>query len=144
MTDENKAPALDDEADLVFVRDQRKKIVSKLTKSGVPEDTRELSALLMTLDGIDKSALSRMRTKSMEKASGNVSAAASIIANMLGQIDPKKYRSLDNTREIPTLPNSINELTLMDGETDLGTLPVPTEPIMNGLDPIEHLDKLDD
>lgn len=144
MSDENKAPALDDEADLVFVRDQRKNIVKHLTKQGVPEDTRELSALIVTLDGIDKSALSRMRTKSMEKSAGNVSAAASIIANMLGQIDPKRYQSLDITREIPTLPNSIKELTLIEGETDLGTLPVPTEPIMNGLDPIEHLDKLDD
>lgn len=144
MTDENKAQALDDEADLLFVRDQRKKIVSKLTKSGIPEDTRELSALLITLDGIDKSALSRMRTKSMDKAAGSVAGAASVIASMLSQIDPKRYQLRDENRTIPVLSDVTELPTLVEGETDIGTLPVPCEPIMNGVEPIEHLDSLDD
>lgn len=111
---------LEDERRLEFTLSIREDIVSKLMAKGIPEDKSYQSLLVSTLDGMDRTILSRARIKSDNKISDSNAQAAGLIATLLGKIDTRTLKSTTAQREIPVLENDPS-FDMVIGETDLGT-----------------------
>lgn len=76
-----------DDEDLLYTRDIRKRLVSELTTSELgqfklPDDVAEQSTLLKALADMDKAALSKKRLKVEDKQAEAAGRTASIIADM--------------------------------------------------------------
>lgn len=110
---------LEDEL-LSYTREKRKALVEKLTDGGVPTDTKDQSILLAALDGLDRSALTRMRIRTDEKANTDNANAAAIIAKTLMSIRSNSgFLSHTTDREIPVLSNDIPHPELVPGEIEI-------------------------
>jgi hypothetical protein len=91
LTDQPKA--LDDEdLDLNYTREIRKSLITDMTKSGMPTETKDRAMLLMALDGVDKAALAKKKIKSDEGISNKNLVAVETIAHIF---------NTKNVREIP-------------------------------------------
>lgn len=109
---------------LAFTHLQRKLVVTALTKQGVPiADTRQMSVLLQTLDGMDRQALTRKRMSAdKEIAKGAQDSNTALLAEVLKRIPnvgrPESGVVIQGLREIPTLPSTIEAGELVDGQTE--------------------------
>jgi hypothetical protein len=128
---------LDIEADIAFVQGKRKEIVYKLMPDGKPpSDTKEMSILLTALDGIDRSALTRLRIKSDEKTADSMVGGAAIIAKALGMISPQNFMQGDVTdAEVkpPQLGSGIPAPVLSPGEVEEGTRNISYKEVMSAI-----------
>lgn len=105
---------------LLYTRSKRMDMAQALTKSGVPTDKELGGMLLQTLDGLDRSSLSRLKIKAEENANKNNGAAAAVIAQLLGTIGSSKLYQMEGftRREMPALPSSIPDPEIVEGELD--------------------------
>lgn len=105
---------------LAFTRSKRMALATELTKNGVPTERETAGVLLQTLDGLDRSSLTRLKIKADEKANKNNENAAAIIAQMLGQIGSSKIYQMEGVarREPPQLSDSIPAPEVVDGEME--------------------------
>ena len=115
--------ALDDAADMQFVRDVRKQLIGDLIKEGVPKDIKEQSVLLTALTDMDRSAIARLRIKSDDNNTDKMASAALVVAEVLRKTKPREFQAIeiDDNREIPMLPASIPSGTYNEGLMQQGT-----------------------
>lgn len=117
----------DDDQILQFTQGKRQEIVSKLTAKGIPtDDSKQMQALLATLDGMDRVALGKKRIKADEGLAGaNQAMAAGVIATLLqraGSAGVRPFEVLDAPpRTPPVLGSEIPDPVLVKGETDTVT-----------------------
>ena len=108
-----------DEYELEYTRGKRKEIISELFKDGPPKESRDISAALMALDGLDRISLTKMRIKSDEGVGNAQVAAASMLAVLLNSPKIKQVgREAEPIGEIPTLDNDLPEIPVIPGELD--------------------------
>lgn len=104
---------------LAYTRGKRMELANKLTESGIPTEKETATVLLQTLDGLDRSSLTRLKIKSEEQANKNNTIAASAIAEVLGRISNNAYQMPGVARkEIPVLPSSISDPEVVEGELE--------------------------
>lgn len=132
MSEEQKI--ITEEEDLQFALGVRRKLVTtvlKDIKDGLPQDNLTTSILLDSLSSIERNSIAKMRIKSDNKAA---TGSAAIIAQALSQINMGVTKQ-EAIGEIPVLniPSGVAELTLVSGETDIGTKNVNIEEIINGI-----------
>ena len=125
------ADAVTEEQDVNYVRVHRKQIVENLLGTGIPDDKGLLIAAIAVLDGIDRSAVNRMKINSDKEINKNNAGAAGLIAQMLKTINTPT--ALPVSRERPDLPNNLPPIELIEGELDTGTIPINTASIATGL-----------
>ena len=111
----------DEDQVLAYTHNKRKIIVDTLMTKGVPEDVGTAKVLIATLDGMDKSALTRKKIKVEERANVHVEQAATIIAKILTMgAATNAFKTAEPVeRVIPTLPTEIPDPVLVDGETSV-------------------------
>lgn len=103
-----------------YTRSKRKDLVEELTKNGAPKDKDEQHVLLSALDGLDRSALTRLKIKTEETNNKNQQNIAALMAKVLTSINPSETFVVEGTcREIPILDERIPDPILVAGETDL-------------------------
>lgn len=115
----------EDDQILASTHELRKRVVSTLTKNGteIPvSDPKQMTALLQTLDGMDRQALGNKRIKVDEAANKTAEQNAYMIASLLQQVTSKKpFEVMDaaarERREPPTLPADVPAPQLVEGET---------------------------
>ncbi len=120
MTTEHNPATMTEDDVLAYTRGKRMELANELTKNGVPTDKEVAGTLLQTLDGLDRSSLSRLKIKADEKANKNNENAAAIIAQMLGQMGGTRLYQMEGVgrRDLPALPTAIPDPQIVDGELD--------------------------
>ena len=114
----NPATMTEDEV-LTYTRTKRMALANKLTEAGIPTEKETATVLLQTLDGLDRSSLTRLKIKAEEQANKNNTAAAAAIAEILSKVNNQAYQMPGLTRrEIPVLPSSISDPDIVDGELE--------------------------
>lgn len=109
---------------LAFTHAHRARVITQLTQNGIPvNDKDQMTALLKTLDGMDKQSLGRKRMDAdKEIAQGTNDANTALISAVLKHI-PNIARPADGSpipvvRETPTLPADIVCDDVIDGQTE--------------------------
>lgn len=110
---------------LAYSHRLRKKIVCDLTDNGtkVPVgDKAQMTALIQTLDGMDRQALGNKRIKVDEQANRTQEQSAAMIAQLLQKVTSRNpFEVLDvearEVRPTPQLPSNIPAPRLVEGET---------------------------
>jgi len=102
-----------------YTHHQRKRIIKSLTKRGIPEDHEYQKVLLTTLKDMDASALGRKRIKMEEKGNAIQENAAALISQILSKTQNMSPYQTSNpvAKPAPTLPQTIPDPVLVDGET---------------------------
>lgn len=112
----------DDQSILEYTRTKRVQLVEVLSSGPkhVPEDTKEQMILLNALDGLDRSALGRMRIESENQNAKNMTERAALIAGVLASINPSKTYVHETDRDLSMviLPSSIPVPEIIPGELD--------------------------
>lgn len=86
---------------------------------GLPGDSEDRDALFKSLEGLDKSALTRKRIKADQEQATGVTHAVGLISQLLRQAKSNYGNTIDDaTREIPVLGNQVPEPVLVQGELD--------------------------
>lgn len=122
------AIALNDNEQLAFTQDVRRKIVAKLLPDGnVPDDPKLLSALLKTLEGHDKVTLTLKRIDAdNEIADADRQALQQVhrLSQQLGSKDLARVDRPDNDSQVgpatPFNPEDIPRTELVEGELHQG------------------------
>ena len=122
--EQRPAPVLESEDDiLAYTHRQRKEIVKAIVKDGkVPvDDSKQLGALIQTLDGMSRDALTRKRIGVEEKSAQSQEANTAIMAQLLQSVTSQKPFQRDVTdvtpRAAPALPDSVPPPQTVEGET---------------------------
>lgn len=111
----------DEDSDLDYTKEMRKKLVNHVTGGGnkMPEETKQQMVLLQALDGIDRAALSKLKIKSDEGATTSQNAAL-LLAAIFNDPRTKNVGLVENTnREPPVFDINIKPTVLVEGELDL-------------------------
>lgn len=130
---EDMQPAFvsEDEA-LNYTQNIRKQVVKAACKNGIPDDQDRLGQLLGVLKDMDAQSVARKRIKVDEKATDNMQANASIVAEALKSIGHDMAASVGLTRSgPPTLSGNVSDPELAPGETDIGTPQPSFDSVMN-------------
>lgn len=94
---------LDDDLDLVYVRDIRKRITTKLMEKGLPEDSDDRKLLVQMLDGISRDALTKKRIKSDAKSAGGLADAVGLVTEFLNRAKPTAITPPANPAKPPPI-----------------------------------------
>jgi hypothetical protein len=109
---------------LAYTHALRSRVIRDLTKSGIPiNDKEQMTALLKTLDGVDKQSLSRKRMdadKEIAKGTNDTNTAllASILKSIPNVARPENGAAIPVVREVPVLPADIVMDELVEGQTE--------------------------
>jgi hypothetical protein len=109
---------------LAFTHAHRSRVVEAITKSGIPvNDKEQMTALLKTLDGMDKQSLGRKRMDAdKEIAQGTNDTNTALLASILKSIPniarPENGGEIPIVREVPVLPADIVFDNPVDGQTE--------------------------
>lgn len=120
--------SIEDQQRIEFTLKTRQDIVRSLMPNGqLPKDPNDRSVILASLDGMDRTVLSKAKIKSDDNASKGQAETAKIMAEMLLRVDSRKpaSRTVD-VEDAVVLP----EITLVEGETFIGVQPVKYNEIM--------------
>lgn len=116
---ESSAISAVDNESLEYTQSIRKNLVAKFLKDeNVHNDVDGCSLLLKTLDGIDKVALGRSKIKASASASAAAAANASLMAEILKQVNPHTG-DLKFNASVPTLPTEIKLTDAVPGELEI-------------------------
>lgn len=118
MSDESKSLTdQDDELDLVYVRNTRKRAVNKLMEKGLPEDKEDRKLLVQMLDGLSRDALTKKRIKSDAKNAGDITNAVGLVTEYLNRARPTAIDPPANpAKPPPILGSELDRPTLVPGE----------------------------
>lgn len=128
LDEANNLPFQTDDERMAYTQNIRKRLVVKMTASGIPEDKGEKAVLLTALADIDRAALGNKRIAAASKDSHEDRQAAMIIAALSAVRYPTPSGSPFEApiiegqfRELPPLNESnLPALVLVPGETDIG------------------------
>jgi hypothetical protein len=86
-------------------------------------DPKNISNALKALDGIDKQVINKKRLVIEDRAANENAKTAKLIAEVLtGVGGAKPYQSREPVeREIPTLPDDLEPVSIVPGEMDIRT-----------------------
>lgn len=111
-------------SDVRFVQEKRKAIVTTLfgKDNKLPDANSDKIMLMQALDGLDNSAIKRLRLKA-ETASTNANIAnAAMMASLLTRITVGNQRPvIKSNREMPVLEQEHSDVKLVPGELEIGT-----------------------
>lgn len=97
------------------------KIVEEMTKGGIPKDKEDRAFLLAALRGGETHVFAKAKIKNDKDANkANQQAATALIAQMLNAIPTGNQPVLERTQPL-TLPEELSSITVVPGETDIGT-----------------------
>ena len=115
----NPAEMTEDQV-LAYTRSKRMELANKLTENGVPTEKETAGVLLQTLDGLDRSSLTRLRIKADEQANKNNTASQALIAEVLNKIGSSRPYEMEGVarREAPQLPSTIPDPVVVEGELE--------------------------
>ena len=122
---------------LAYTRARRKDLADHLTSHGAPKNKEDQQVLLATLDGLDRSALGRLKIKADEKANAGMAGSAALIAKVLSEIGNRNIYQFegDFTREVPVLDSSIPVPDVVEGELETNPQQTNYEEFMKKFDP---------
>lgn len=107
-----------DEESLQFTQSIRNRLIKEMTKEGIPQDKDSRYLLISALDSMDGSILKKAKIVSEDKKNKASSAIAQSIAQVL--LQNRKSRQQLPVLEVPELPSTVGDPTLVPGETDIG------------------------
>lgn len=107
-----------DEESLQFTQSIRNRLIKEMTKEGIPQDKDNRYLLISALDSMDGSILKKAKIVSEDKKNKASSAIAQNIAQVL--LQNRKNRQQLPVLEVPDLPSTVGDPTLVPGETDIG------------------------
>lgn len=111
-----------------FTLRTRQGIVKSLMPNGqLPKDPNDRSVILASLDGMDRTVLSKAKIKSDDAASKGQAEIAKTMAKMLLQVDSRRNVARTVDVEATTV---LPDITLVEGETYIGVQPVKYKEIM--------------
>jgi hypothetical protein len=86
-------------------------------------DPKVVTNLLKAASDMDKQEISKRRLKNEEAQTRNQAATHAMIADILNSVpSTTKYKIPDNPNPVdPKLPEDLEDLKLVEGETDIGT-----------------------
>lgn len=129
-----------EESDLEFTNKIRKNMIRNLVgDEGVAtKDVKDLNVVIKALDGIDKSALTKLRIKSDEGISNKNLEASTNIAHILStrtaqELLPQSKEIQGNILEIDD--NLIEGITIVEGELETNPIPLNYDSFMNKMRP---------
>lgn len=120
MADLLSTEVLDSARVMEYTQQTRLNLIKDLTKNATqPEDPKSQKVLLEALNGMDKAVVTIERIKLEEKAIDLQAAAASLIAAVIRTPGIKNIFTNDTLveREIPSLPNNLDAIVTVAGET---------------------------
>lgn len=124
----------DDEI-LDFTQLNRELIVNKLKQNGIPDDPKTLSVMLSALDGMDRAALTKKKIQSDaglgDKFGIASTAITALLTTMRGDIKGLHVRG---ERSEVTLPDTLPNVTVVDGELDTTDPNLTYHDVMNEVD----------
>lgn len=127
---------------LAYTQNKRIVIVDKLTENGkIPDDKIQASLLTSSLDGLDRSALTRKRISADEKSSQDTAGAAALIARLLMQQGSNRNNVNDSNiidTVVPELGHEIPSPELVPGETDINPLQMNFETFTSGFQNVSN------
>lgn len=118
----------EDKGRIEFTLKTRQDIIRSLMPNGqLPKDPNDRSVILASLDGMDRTVLSKAKIKSDDNASKGQAEVAKSMAELLLRVDSRRTgnRTID-VEDGVVLP----AVTLVEGETFIGVQPVKYNEIM--------------
>lgn len=121
--------------DIRMVQDLRKRFIGELTSSNkAPSDPEDRTFLLALMQQTTATAIAGKKIKADEKAATNnasmVKVLADVVRSSMGSASANnRAKSAKQRREVP-----VKEVTLVDGHTDIGTIPLAVSSIAQGGD----------
>ena len=95
----------------------REIIISDLMCNGVPDTKDDRDFLIRTLDGMDRTILSKAKIKSDDTNAKTQQQAAKLIGDVLSRMEVSSSKTRTT---IPELPSSIPLADTVEGELDIG------------------------
>jgi hypothetical protein len=121
---------LNEQAELLFVRNLRLKVTKSLLVAGaIPDDPNKLDFLLRNLKDMDGSAIARSKIKSDEKVADQTASTIGMVTNVLTALrggkalPPEDITDILNPEEsAPKLPGELDTFTFVPGESQIGSV----------------------
>lgn len=126
-----------EDIDINNYEDTRKRLVSKLTEKGIPQDLEDRTLLLKAIDGGSKIALGRKKLKIEEKNGAEQAKITSIVAELLKNTPTAKQLLERNGGEQKERP-VIDVVPVIKGEVDIGTKEIRYNEIMSSNEGQDH------
>lgn len=112
-----------DKARLELTLNTRERIINSLVGNGkLPESMEDRDFLLKTLDGMDRTVLSKAKIKVEDKAAQGQQASARMIGDILSRLSVNN--NLDGKRNSPELGEEFKISNIVPGETEIGSIPI--------------------
>lgn len=129
-----------DEDVLAYTRGKRQDLVEYLTQNGAPKCKEDQVVLLASLDGLDRSALSRMKIQAEQENAAMGASAAAMVAAVLSQVGTRNIYQVEGgvDREAPKLPAEIPDPVVVEGELDTGTQNLDYDSFIKKMTPPEE------
>ena len=110
-----------------------KKVVVDINSPNVPSNEDGVKLLTSLLDGMDRTTLSKMKSKAEDNLANNSAQTSAQVAQLLSLIIPEDIKVRGITREAPTLDKSIQIENAVPGETEISTKQTNYDDFMNTL-----------
>lgn len=125
-----------EESDLAYTNNIRKNMIRNLVgDEGVAtKDVKELNVVIKALDGIDKSALGKLKLKTENEVADKNIAASTNIAHILSTRTTQEL--LPQTKDVQGVILEIDDsliegVTIVEGELEINTTPQNYDTFMN-------------
>lgn len=120
--------SLQDQQRLELTLGTREAIIRNLVNKGpVPSDPEDRKLLMQSLDGLDRTILSRAKIKSDDTNAKSEAEIAKSVANLLLRMDSRK-RTVQPAEMLEDI--SLPDISTVPGETFIGVEPVKYDTIM--------------
>jgi len=108
---------------------RRQEFINLMMPNGkLPDDPKDKALILKAIDGIDKTAVSRLRIKQEDKTNVSNEKIAMLLAGVYKGVSATKNPYVvqdmkditpENTGVIPTIPDHLRTINLVEGETSI-------------------------
>lgn len=120
--------------DLEFTRTLRKGFINNLMPNGeFPESQENRAQLLTALNDMDRASLSRLKIKSDNALAKAQQATAQVMTNVINSLASQQKAAIEGNYKPVTDVEATFE-NAVPGETDIGTLPVDIEKLIESQD----------
>lgn len=124
---------IEDQGRLEFTLNTRRRIADTMLKNGIPEDKEDRQLLMSALDGMDRTVLGRARIKSEDSANQSNQQTANMVAMLLTRITPRNISFNGERQTVPTLDESIQLDSVVEGETEIKPKQITYDTFCDGI-----------
>ena len=121
---------LEDQNRLNLTLKIRENIITSLTKDGVPNNKDDMQILLSTLDGMDRTVISKTRLNVDNKNNQLQQQTAGLIAELLSKFSENNSHCKTEFVTVPVLPSEVLVGKFVEGEMDIGVQSLTYEQFM--------------